>query len=304
MKNQKKILVLGSSGMLGSMVYRHLSHVTKFNVVPSSRVTTNDTSQLYLDAELLLQDDFIASDLLAFDYIINCIGVIKPYCKDDDPVGSVRAIRLNALFPHALSTICKNSPTRIIQIATDCVYSGREGSYNENSPHDALDVYGKTKSLGEVQSENLLNIRCSIIGPEQKGKLSLLEWFLAQKPGAKISGFTHHLWNGVTTLDFAKLCETIVAEDAWYNLRQQHHTHHFLPHETVNKFELLSIMNRVFERGCIIEAVGDKGPAVNRTLSSNFSIIKKLFPESGMQHAIHELARVGGTFGYKLNCEA
>ena len=82
-----------------------------------------------------------------------------------------------------------------MQIATDCVYSGKKGSYNEDDLHDALDVYGKTKSLGEAQSPNLLNIRCSIIGPEQGKHVSLLEWFLTQEPGAKLQGFAHHHWN-------------------------------------------------------------------------------------------------------------
>ena len=98
----------------------------------------------------------------------------------------------------------------MIQIATDCVYSGKTGGYNEDSLHDALDAYGKTKSLGEVRSSTFLNIRSSIIGPEINHKVLLLEWFLKQPKGAVLNGFSNHLWNGVTTLQFAELCLTII----------------------------------------------------------------------------------------------
>ena len=60
---------------------------------------------------------------------------------------------------------------KIYQIATDCVYDGSSKLYSESSPHNPLDVYGKTKSLGEVQSGNFFNIRVSIIGKEISKKI-------------------------------------------------------------------------------------------------------------------------------------
>jgi len=111
-------------------------------------------------------------------------------------------------LPHALAqATAKVLPmAKVLQIATDCVYSGKTGNYDEAAKHDALDVYGKTKSLGEVNARHVLNIRCSIIGPELKGRLSLLEWFLSQPTGARVNGYAHHQWNGITTLQFAELC--------------------------------------------------------------------------------------------------
>ena len=120
------------------------------------------------------------------------------------------AIKVNSLFPIQLSKIIKLKKNKIYQIATDCVYSGEKGNYVEMSKHDALDVYGKTKSLGEVNKKNFFNIRVSIIGKEINTKNSLVEWFLSNKKKEKIFGFTNHLWNGVTTSVFAEVLFTII----------------------------------------------------------------------------------------------
>ena len=95
----------------------------------------------------------------------HAIGVIKPYIRDDDAAAVERALRVNGLFPHILARAAERSGCRVLQIATDCVYAGTIGNYREAAPHDALDVYGKTKSLGEVNSAAVHHLRCSIIGP-------------------------------------------------------------------------------------------------------------------------------------------
>ena len=68
------------------------------------------------------------------------------------------AIKINTLFPYILSEIGERNSANIIHITTDCVWSGKEGNYNEDSPHDALDVYGKTKSLGEPGNCTVIRI--------------------------------------------------------------------------------------------------------------------------------------------------
>ena len=50
---------------------------------------------------------------------------------------------------------------KIFQIATDCVFDGEKGNYSELDSHNARDVYGKSKSLGEVNNKNFYNLRCS-----------------------------------------------------------------------------------------------------------------------------------------------
>jgi dTDP-4-dehydrorhamnose reductase len=286
------VLVFGSTGMLGSTVYRSLSSVESLNVGFTSRGASGPGG-LPFDALQPLEPQFerlCASS--KWDYWINCIGVIKPYCKDNDPVGVRNALRVNALFPHELAAVARRNGIRVIQIATDCVYSGAAGGYIESDPHDALDVYGKTKSLGEVFDGGILNLRVSIVGPEQGRQSSLLEWFLAQSPGAELKGFTHHRWNGVTTLRFAQLCQAILSAGAYDELVRESHVHHYVPADIVTKYELLKIFQDVFGTDYRISAVGDVGPAVDRTLSSKYSRLGQLLPPISIAEDVRLLSEV------------
>ena len=190
-----RVLVLGATGMLGAMVADVLARDPGIALTVTARKPERPGIEgparrakcLALDAES--DHDALPSRLAeGFDWIINAIGVIKPYIKDTDPVGTERATRVNGLFPHRLARAAGASGIPVLQIATDCVYSGKDGKYSEDAPHDALDVYGKSKSLGEVPAETMHHLRCSIIGPEAKGHVSLLDWFLDRKSGTSVGG--------------------------------------------------------------------------------------------------------------------
>src|SRR5262249_51893972 len=158
----------------------------------------------------------------------------KPYIRDDNAAEVERAVDVNASFPHRLARAAEQTGTRVIQIATDCVYSGTRGQYIEANEHDARDVDGKTKSLGEVNSPAVHHLRCSIIGPELKGHASLLDWFTRQPRGASVRGFLNHRWNGVTTLQYGRICRGII--------RQQMalpRLIHVVPADVVSKADLL-----------------------------------------------------------------
>jgi dTDP-4-dehydrorhamnose reductase len=210
-----KVLILGSTGMLGSMVSDYLS--------------AKD-----LDITKPLRGDLEKTNFDRYDYIINCIGIIKQKLNDTKD-----AIVVNSIFPYTISEVAPEA--KIIQIATDCVYSGKDvGYYKENDEHNAIDVYGKTKSLGEVDARNFYNIRTSIIGPD-KSNVSLLEWFLSRK--GIVKGYCRHYWNGVTTLHFAKLCYAIIDND-----RKLPNLLHFVPKDIVSKYELLKIFADKFKK--------------------------------------------------------
>ena len=240
-----KIAILGSNGMLGSCMLNKFRK-TKLNVDGFVRPQ--------FDAE---RPDF--SLLKNYDYIINCIGIIKPYIHDNNSNEVLRATRVNAEFPHLLSHL----DSKIIQIATDCVWDGKHGNYVESDPHNATDVYGKTKSIGEVHADNFLNLRCSIIGREEKNFYSLLEWFLHQPQNAKLNGFRNHLWNGLTTDAFADICIGIITNDLWFSGMQ-----HMIPSDIVTKAQMLHIFAEHFNRPDISITDTDATIPINRALGT------------------------------------
>ena len=97
--------------------------------------------------------------------------------------------------------------------------------------------------MGEVTSKNVMNIRCSIIGKEICNYKSLISWVLSNKDGNTINGFTNHLWNGVSTNIFAKLCLGIIS-----NKYFKYGSFHLVPKDTVNKYELIKYICDRFKK--------------------------------------------------------
>jgi dTDP-4-dehydrorhamnose reductase len=253
-----KVLILGSGGMLGSMVAATLSENPDLDVTATTRDGAGGT--VAFDAadsvtELL--------DHTEPEWVVNAIGVIKPRIDESDPASVARTIDVNSSFPYRLAEALGDGQ-RVIQIATDCVYSGATGAYKEDAVHDPLDVYGKSKSLGEVPAPAMLHLRCSIIGPEQGEPRSLLGWLLSQEQGGTVTGFTNHRWNGVTTFHFAKLCEGVIGA----GLVDLTSPLHVVPGDVLNKAELLQVMSAAFGRDDINVELGEGGTAVDRTLAT------------------------------------
>lgn len=290
---KQKVLILGSTGMLSSMMIDFLHSLNQFEIActynnnPISNYNNYGIKEFHFTAyENVEQQLSEIYKTFKPDYIINCIGIVNTYCKDNDPTGIENAVRVNSMFPYTLSKATANilPNTKIIQIATDCVYDGEKGAYTESDKFTPNDVYGRTKSLGEVVSNNFLNIRTSIIGPEINGFASLLEWFLRTKENI-VNGFTHHNWNGVTTLQFAQFCSEIMIKENFNEYRLTSPTLHFVINSDVTKYELVTIFKQVFKTKHEIHKVNSPHPAVNRTLRSelyNFAI-------DDMEIAVQEL---------------
>jgi dTDP-4-dehydrorhamnose reductase len=303
---KKKVMVLGGSGMLGSMVVDYLSRDPGLEVTATTRSAELATvGSERLSGVAWQTFDATAADvsealgfLRKFEWVINCIGIIKPLIHDDNAADVEQAVRVNSYFPHLLARWTEGH-ARVLQIATDCVYSGAKGLYTETDVHDALDVYGKTKSLGEVNSTHVHHLRCSIIGPEMKAPRSLMEWFLGQPQHASVNGFTNHDWNGVTTLHFAKLCGGIIKENIALP-----HLQHVIPTGAVTKYEMLGHFARCYARNDLTIKPTEAATIIDRTLSTNQDDLnRELWDAAGYSQSptvplmIEELAR----FDYRSN---
>ncbi len=265
-----KVLVLGGSGMLGAMMVEVLGRKPGLAVVATvrSRAALHRFQQIYpavesrwFDAE---RGQNLSSALEGVSWVINCIGVIKPHIHEGNAREIERAIRVNSLFPHRLAQAADAAGCQVLQIATDCVFSGSKGQYLEQDVHDAGDVYGKTKSLGEVFSGHVHHLRASIIGPEPSHHLSLLDWFLSQPESVRLKGYTNHRWNGVTTLHFARLCLGIMRGAA-----PRMRLRHVVPSGTVSKAELLRAVAESYQRQNLNIEFTEAETPCDRTLATS-----------------------------------
>jgi dTDP-4-dehydrorhamnose reductase len=266
-----KIAVLGSTGMLGhKMVERLQEH---FPNVTTPRI----------DAEEPMDCGHIRADRP--DVVVNCVGVIKQRVQNPR-----ESIAVNALFPHNLQRACRQSGAYLIHYSTDCVFSGKDGDYKEDSKSDAEDLYGITKYLGEVTGPNTLTLRTSIIGRETANYHGLLEWFLRQKGDVK--GYTNAIFSGVTTNWLASLTAELIYRRKFTGLYQ-------VATRPVSKFHLLETFKSVYGK-TDVNIIPMEYPRCDRSLNSekfrrdtqisipelNMMIINQAYKDRGRYGAI------------------
>lgn len=227
-----RVCILGNSGMLGHIVYGRFSSSYNLSVHGFGR----ETLDLFPMSDAQVYRRLTRHVGLNKDYVINCIGAIKPHFNN--PSSYSTNVYVNAVFPLQLANWGQKTNTRIIHITTDCVFGVNYGLYTEVSLHDPLDAYGKSKSLGEPS--NAMVIRTSIIGPEKESKKSLFEWIRSNQ-GKTVDGFTNHWWNGMTTVELARCLYKIIDEE-WYN----EGTYHIFS-DDISKYELVKSIISAYE---------------------------------------------------------
>ena len=234
----KKGVILGSTGMLGHVLNNYLDLNSKYNLFNVSfRKNLNSKTKILDVSNIDRLEKYIRE--VKPDFVVNCIGVLVKGSNQNIK----NAIQINAFFPHLLIELCNELNCKLIHISTDCVFSGKRGNYNENSIKDAIDIYGKTKSLGEFDLEKHLCIRTSIIGPELKENgEGLLHWLLNQR--GEIFGFKNVFWSGVTTLELSKAIEFSIESDVsglWNLTNEIGITKYDLLKKIINCFDLKDI---------------------------------------------------------------
>lgn len=257
-----RVLVLGGDGMLGHQLLRSLQsrHDVRctlrqgIDVYKQFGLFTSLNSYQNVEANSSEKLMEVLADFLP-DVVVNCIGIVKqrPTAKE-----SIPSIEINALLPHRLALLCSDINARLVHLSTDCVFSGRKGNYKESDQPDAEDLYGRTKFLGEVQDENCLILRTSIIGRELSRNKSLLEWFIAQS-GA-VNGFVNAIYTGFTTIEMARIIEMMMVQHPDASGVYQ------VSSDPINKYELLLLFKD--KLGCGVEVLADEDFFCDRSLDS------------------------------------
>ncbi|PWE44724.1 NAD(P)-dependent oxidoreductase [Pseudomonas prosekii] len=257
-----KILVLGATGMLGSTMFRQLFGDERYDVwgttrSPSAlvRFSEQERAKLLSNVDVLDADQLISvfNDVKP-DAVINCIGLIKQLSTAKDPMA---VLPINSLLPHRLSKICELSNSRLVQISTDCVFSGRKGMYTEADVSDAEDIYGKSKFLGEVvDSKLVVTLRTSIIGHELNSTFSLVDWFLSQSGSVK--GFAKAIFSGLPTVELARVVRDFVLPNSELSGLYQ------VAASPIDKYSLLKQIASTYEKK--IEIVRDESLVIDRSL--------------------------------------
>jgi dTDP-4-dehydrorhamnose reductase len=272
-----RIAVIGANGMLGHAICRRLSQTHAVEaLIRRSGCEAEALAPRLGDCHVTGGVDVRDADALRLalrrtmpPIVINCVGLIKQKPEAQD---ASAAIAINAMLPHQLADIVGAWDGKLIQISTDCVFSGDRGGYTEDDGPDARDLYGLSKLLGEVTRAPHLTLRTSIIGPQLEGSEGLFGWFLAQR-GGRIRGFTRAIFSGVTTAALADILARILDEHR--DLCGLYH----VASTPIAKFDLLTRLERRLRLGIEIEP--SDAPVIDRSLDgARFTAATGIAPPS------------------------
>lgn len=257
------VVILGVNGMLGNTLFKYFKDNSNLNVKGILRNKRNlPISFKYFNSKDLIEcnvfeENYFNSVLneLKPNFIINCIGIVKKHSDSNNPLA---AIKVNSLFPHLLSKICEKNNSKLIHISTDCVFSGKSGFYSEKDQTDPIDLYGRSKLLGEVFNGEDLTLRTSCIGEELLTKRNLLSWFLSQSE--TVDGFSNAIFSGFPTIEIARIILKLIIPNP--SLRGIYH----LSSNPIDKFSLLNLIKKVYKKN--IEITKNVEYCVDRSLDS------------------------------------
>lgn len=269
-----KILIVGASGLLGSSLFKYFltkKDIFVFGTIRSLKTPSNfDSSKLFTGVNLEEKNDLesIFGEVLP-DIVINCAGITN---KSNEIKNYHKVISLNSLLPHYLSTLSLKYKARLIQMSTDCVFSGSKGNYLEDDFPDALDLYGRSKLLGEITYLNAITLRTSMIGHEVNSKRGLLAWFLSQK--VSVEGYKKAIFSGLTAIEIGRVIYEYILFNSnlvgLYNLSA----------DPINKYDLLLMIKNIYNTN--INIIPDhKKTVIDRSLdSTKFRKITGFLPKS------------------------
>ncbi len=234
--------------MAGHVITRYLNNLNKYEIINASRSKLNNNTIIIDVMDRKLVKGLINGEKP--EIVINCTGVLIK----DSIMHYDRAIYINSYFPHYLEELGKQLNFKLIHLSTDCVFSGKKGSYSETDLQDGIDNYARSKILGEVKNDKDLTFRTSFIGPDLKENgAGLFNWLLTQT--GKVSGYAHVYWSGITTLELAKAIDSAIDQDLNY-------LYHLVPKEKISKHDLLCLIKEIWGRSITIikeeKHAGDK----------------------------------------------
>ena len=223
--------------------------------------------KLGLKTSKLIKIDFDENQSLVFlndlspDIIINCVGITTRRINNDN-ISNLEFV--NSRLPHLLNEWTEENSKRLIHFSTDCVYSGKNGNYRESDNPDAQDIYGKTKTIGEINNSNALTIRTSLIGREVFNHTELFEWLYKNKSG-KVYGYENVHYSGLTTIRMSKILEKII--NYFPDLKGVFN----ISSKPITKYSLLNLINKHFKLEIQVEK--------DSKIKSNKVLISKKFTE-------------------------
>jgi dTDP-4-dehydrorhamnose reductase len=159
--SKRIFLVIGASGLTGFKVM--LLAKKKYEVYGTCNMKPlSDESVRRLEITNGDQLRLLFRDIRP-DIVVNTAALHNvDYCETHEE----DAYNVNANAVGMVANLCNQIGSRLIQISTDFVFDGKKGYYSENDPPNPLNIYAKSKLIGETKAQTCSSyviIRTSVI---------------------------------------------------------------------------------------------------------------------------------------------
>ena len=236
-----RIGVTGASGMLGTALVSYLSK--RYDIFATSRGKGAEGQNIDWDC-FDLTDVSLLNDWLTKtkpDIVIHCAAIINvDACEDNVEI----ATRLHVEATEVIASYLDANSGRLIYISTDSVFDGRkQGFYNETDLVSPLNVYARTKLMGEqpvLSMANGLTLRTNIIGWTKEGNTSFAEWMIRGLIDNTPLNLFHDVYFSPLHVDELSLIIENIIERPIYGL------YHCASSDSISKYDFGIQMAKVF----------------------------------------------------------
>ena len=175
--SQKKILVLGSSGFLGTFFVNAFYNKFSIFITHHHKKIHSDSIQVDITSFNSLEKIFQISKP---DIVLNlCSIYINPeFCEKNKNL----VLSINGDSLKTISKLCNKFSSFLLHFSTDYVFDGKKGNYSEDDPVSPINFFGKSKAIAEKHIEEIADnyciIRTGMVYGKSLIKQTLPDWIL------------------------------------------------------------------------------------------------------------------------------
>jgi dTDP-4-dehydrorhamnose reductase len=237
-----KVGVTGASGMLGTSLVTHLSEKHKVFATSRSKGIEGDNIEweCFDLTDITLLNEWLEKSKL--DVVIHCAAIVNvDACEENVKL----ATELHFETTKAMADYLGSCDTRLIYISTDSVFDGeKQGVYSESDLENPLNVYAKTKLMGEKPVQLMTNglvLRTNIIGWAQRNSVSFAEWMLKElADNVPLNLFYDVNFSPLNVCDLSIIIEKII-KNPIFGL------YHCASNDSISKYDFGKKMAEIFQ---------------------------------------------------------
>ena len=177
--------------------------------------------------------------------VINCAAIVNvDFCEENVALAAALHVEATKVIANYINT----TKGRLIYISTDSVFDGKKlGYYRETDPVNPLNVYAKTKLMGEKfaqSTEGGLVLRTNIIGLKNKDDSSFVEWILEGLINNTTLNLFHDVYFSPLTVEELSLIIKKIIDNPIFGI------YHCGSSDCISKYDFGKKMAEIFKLSC------------------------------------------------------